>query len=144
MSVSVDFYLLKDISASAAALLACRLAEKAYLNANNTYIYCDNQQNASAIDQLLWTFKDDSFIPHALANTPTATEAPIVIGCDLTAEKRHYAILINLNPAVHPQSQKFNRILDIVANEALLKEQGRERYKYYREAHYSINLHELS
>lgn len=143
MNASVDFYVLKDASASAAALLACRLAEKAYLKGNSAYIYCDNNQNAGAINQLLWTFKDDNFIPHALANTPTAIEAPITIGCDLMTLQRHYDILINLHPDVNAGSQKFNRILDIVANDARLKEQGRQRYKYYREANYSLNLHEL-
>lgn len=143
MSPSVDFYLLKDPKASAAAMLACRLAEKAYLHANSTYIYCDTPQNASAIDQLLWTFKDDSFIPHALAATTQHPQTPIAIGCDLTTLTRNYDILINLHPDIAANSEKFSRILDIVANEPSLKEQGRLRYKYYREANYPLNLHEL-
>lgn len=143
MSSSIDFYLLKDTQATAAAMLACRLAEKAYGHGNSAFIYCDNAQNADAINQLLWTFKEDSFIPHARAGTSAEKEAPIVIGSDLTATTHDYDILINLHPQVNTAHVKFSRILDIVANDPMLKEHGRQRYRYYREAQYPLNLHEL-
>ncbi len=143
MSLNVDFYVLKEMSANDSAHLACRLAEKAYLNGKITYIHCDNPNTVAALDQLLWTFKEDSFIPHASTAAPAAQSAPIVIGCNNDALTRHYDILINLHPDINPNWEKFSRILDIIANDALSKELGRQRYKYYRDANCPLSLHEL-
>ncbi|MCD6045743.1 MAG: holC [Gammaproteobacteria bacterium] len=143
MNHSVDFYVLKDTGVEAGALLACRLAEKAYSHHKTVYIYCAENKIAVDLDKLLWTFKEESFIPHASATAATAADAPIVIGCDTTALNRDYDILINLHPEINPHWQKFSRILDIVANEPLSKELGRQRYKYYREANCQLSLHEL-
>jgi DNA polymerase-3 subunit chi len=139
----VDFYLLKETSAEANTLLACRLAEKAYLHEKTAYIYCAENKTVAAIDHLLWTFKEESFIPHASLEAAAAHNAPIVIGCHAEASNREYDILINLHPEINPGWQKFSRILDIIANEPLAKESGRQRYKYYREANCQLSLHEL-
>lgn len=143
MSHSVDFYVLKGTGVEASTLLACRLAEKAYSQHKTVYIHCAESTTAAAIDKLLWTFKEESFIPHASIPAATAANAPIVIGCDHTALARDYDILINLHPDINPDWQKFSRILDIVANEPQSKEFGRQRYKYYREAQCQLSLHEL-
>ena len=143
MPMSVDFYVLKAGNTAAALLLACRLTEKAYAKGNTAYVYCDTPQNAQSFDQLLWTFKEEAFIPHALTQQRAAAKAPIVIGCDLKNLDRDYDILINLHPEVYSDPPPFQRILDIVANDAILKEHGRQRYKHYRDAQYPLNLHEL-
>lgn len=136
--MNIDFYILKAIGIEASMLLACRLAEKAYLNSNTVYIHCEENKTVTAIDKLLWTFKEESFIPHT---SKTDINAPITIGCN--NETIHRDILINLHPDIHPDWQKFNRILDIVTNETVAKEKGRQRYKYYREANCQLSLHEL-
>ena len=141
--MNVDFYVLKTGNATAGLLLACRLAEKAYATGNTAYVYCDTPQNAQSFDQLLWTFKEEAFIPHALKQQTAAAKAPIVIGCDLKNLDRDYDILINLHPEMVSALPPFQRILDIVANDAVLKERGRQRYKQYRNAQYPLNLHEL-
>jgi DNA polymerase-3 subunit chi len=143
MSLNVDFYVLKETGAEASTLLACRLAEKAYLHHKTVYIHCADNKTAAAIDHLLWTFKEESFIPHANASAITAAHAPIVIGCAHDEQNRAYDILLNLHSEIKPDWQKFSRILDIIANEPLSKELGRQRYKYYREAQCQLNLHEL-
>ena len=140
MSTHVDFYLLKEASEQASTLLACRLAEKAYLHNKTAYIYCDNENASIAVDQLLWTFKDDSFIPHARSTSSSAQKAPIVIGNDVSGD---YDILINLHREVFPAWQKLTRILDVVGADPLLKERGRQRYKYYRDADCVLTVHEL-
>ncbi len=143
MSLSVDFYVLKETGAEASTLLACCLAEKAYLHHKTVYIHCAENKIAVDIDKLLWTFKEESFIPHASHTTAAAANAPIVIGCTYDEQHRIYDILINLHPKINPEWQKFSRILDIINNDPLSKERGRQRYKYYREAQCQLNLHEL-
>lgn len=62
----VDFYLVTETGAQAPLLLCCRLLEKAYQQQHKVYVQTPSQQEAEALDELLWTFKDECFIPHNL------------------------------------------------------------------------------
>ena len=37
---------------------------------------------AEALDTLLWTFRDDSFVPHGIAGEPTDPDQPVLIAID--------------------------------------------------------------
>ncbi len=143
MSIAVDFYLLKDTAVQAIALLACRLAEKTVAHHKTAYLCCANDNDVNAIDQLLWTFKEESFIPHAKENTLAAKTAPLVIGWNTQSLSRQYDILINLQSEIPTYWQSVTRILELVAADPTLKEHSRRRYKYYREANCQLQLHEL-
>ena len=39
-------------------------------------------ERAAALDALLWTYRDDSFLPHAIAGEPTDAEQPVLIATD--------------------------------------------------------------
>ena len=77
-----DFYILEDSAATARALTACRLAAKAYAHGHQVYIHCQDQAAAMTLDNLLWTFKEDSFIPHNLADEPIKPSPPVQLGAD--------------------------------------------------------------
>ena len=72
-STRIDFYLLQDVAdneekaSQSKYALACRLIEKAYLRGHKVFVFCNNRQEAETLDELLWTFKEDSFIPHNLS-----------------------------------------------------------------------------
>lgn len=38
-----------------------------------------SQDRAEGLDQMLWTYKDDSFLPHGLASEPLADRQPVLI-----------------------------------------------------------------
>ncbi|MGA7539324.1 MAG: DNA polymerase III subunit chi [Steroidobacteraceae bacterium] len=60
----VDFYVLGDTASSARLKLACRLAEKAYLASQRALIWHTDRAELQALDELLWTFAEGSFVPH--------------------------------------------------------------------------------
>ena len=64
MTERVDFYVLKSAAARQRWNFACRLTEKAYLQDLNIVIVSDTLADAQALDELLWTFNERSFIPH--------------------------------------------------------------------------------
>lgn len=39
-------------------------------------------ERASALDAMLWTYRDDSFLPHAIAGEATDADQPILIATD--------------------------------------------------------------
>ncbi len=64
MTERVDFYVLKSAGARQRWTFACRLTEKAYLQDLNIVLVSDTLADAQALDELLWTFNERSFIPH--------------------------------------------------------------------------------
>jgi len=82
----VAFYLL--VAGGDRRALACRLAQKARQQRAKVFIHCDDVEVARAMDDLLWTFSDTAFLPHALQDDPLATEAAVLIGSRETPEGR--------------------------------------------------------
>ncbi|MDH5455573.1 MAG: DNA polymerase III subunit chi, partial [Gammaproteobacteria bacterium] len=77
----VDFYVLAAADERARHMLACKLAEKAWRLENTVYIHAKDRADAERLDELLWTFRDGSFVPHGLAGRNDGTEvSPIMIG----------------------------------------------------------------
>jgi len=138
----IDFYLLSEDHTDAHWLLACRLLEKAYYKGHKVFVYCANQRDAETIDELLWTFKDDSFIPHNLQGEGPEPPPAIQIGCE-PPPRGFNDILLNLCESVPPFFTKFRRVFELVGVSEALKEQGRLRYKEYKSQRCAIFTHTL-
>lgn len=140
--IRVDFYLLSSSEASARLLLTCRLLEKAYLRGHRVFVYCNNQQEAEAVDELLWTFKENSFIPHNLQGEGPEPPPPIQIGYG--DEPRNFnEILINLADQIPPFYPRFRRVIEIVAHDEAAKELSRQHYREYRSRQCELQTHEI-
>jgi DNA polymerase-3 subunit chi len=136
----IDFYLLESNQPDALWLVACRLLEKAYLAKHRVFVFCNNQQEAEKLDELLWTFKKDSFIPHNLQGEGPEPPPPIQIG--FSQESRGFNdILLNMSSRIPPFYSKFKRIMEIVPAEEAGKIVSREHYKSYRAQGHNIQTH---
>ncbi len=122
---------------------ACRLAEKIYLLGHRVYIHAEAAAQAGKLDDLLWTFRGGSFVPHALLPSPIAAETPIVIGHD-TAPEHHSDVLINLGTDVPSFFSRFTRLAELVDGDPGRREQARTRFRYYRERGYALATHKIS
>jgi DNA polymerase-3 subunit chi len=98
---------------------------------------------ANQLDELLWTYRDDSFLPHNLYGEGPEPAPPIQIGCQVTPLK-HRDILLNLSDDVPDFFPQFARILEIVTNEANIQTIGREHYRHYRACGHEISTHKLA
>lgn len=140
--IRVDFYLLANSDKQALWLLACRLLEKAYLRGHRVFVYCNSQQEAESLDELLWTFKDNSFIPHNLQGEGPEPPPPIQIG--YRDEPRGYNdVLFNLATEVPIFYPRFRRVIEIVTNDESAKEVSRAHYREYRAKHCELQTHEI-
>ncbi len=63
----VSFYVGNSQSLQARLRLACKLVEKAQMQALHTYIHLDSHNSCQQMDELIWTYNDLSFIPHNIA-----------------------------------------------------------------------------
>lgn len=138
----IDFYILDAAGLSARLRLACRLIEKAYKNKHRIFINMDNAEEAHMLDELLWTYRDDSFLPHNLYGDGPEPAPPIQIGYQVTPNK-HRDILLNLSKTIPDFYPQFTRVLEIVTNDTAIQNTSRENYKHYRNQGHDINTHKL-
>jgi DNA polymerase III subunit chi len=138
----IDFYIVEEANSKTRWRLACRLIEKAYKNRNRVYVHMDNQADAHQLDELLWTYREDSFLPHNLYGDGPEPAPPIQIGFNVKPDK-HKDILLNLSKQVPDFYLQFARILEIVSGDTDTQNAAREHYRYYRSQNHDINTHKL-
>jgi DNA polymerase-3 subunit chi len=136
----VDFYVLPTDSPRERALFACRLVEKAFGLGHSIWIETGTDDEARALDELLWTFHDRAFVPHARA--AGGADEPVLIGAGETpAAPRD--LLVNLAAGVPPWIDGFARVAEVVDDAAERKAAGRERFRAYRERGFALETHKL-
>lgn len=139
----VDFYVLNASGDPSRQRFACRLAEKAYRQQNTVHIQVDNQDIARRMDELLWTFRDGSFVPHDLLDSQAGgPSAPVTVGVAMSAE-RTPDLLINLGDQVPGSAGAFPRIAEIVTSDEQSKSRGRQHFVAYRDAGHELETHKL-
>ncbi len=137
----VDFYLLSDESGM--HKFACIMASKAWSAGNHVYMHAETEDAAKKLDDLLWTFRDISFVPHEIYNETENNEAPITIGFG-NHFPSHSQVMINLDYKIPKFSDKFSRIIEIVENNEKKKEIARQRYRQYKESEYELHNHNIA
>lgn len=107
-----DFYLIdKPRFREDPLLLVCELAKRAFAAQQPTLILARSQDEAEAIDERLWDFDDDAFIPHQIAGDDDDAMTPVLIAPPgVAAEDR--ALVINLRDDCAPGL--FERVLEVV------------------------------
>lgn len=139
----IDFYVLPDANPQGRHLLACRLTEKAFSHGHRVYIYTESPAQSAMLDELLWTFRDKSFIPHALNGDPRLTDAPVVLGHTQAPPPASATVLINLGTTVPDFFESFERVTELVDQSEETKRLARERFRHYRERGFSPETHNL-
>lgn len=94
------------------------------------------------MNELLWTFNEQSFIPHD-APKHHNLDTPVTVTTSLENTEEH-DILINLTDEVPTCFSQFERLLEPVDPDEKCRMASRERYRYYRDCGYMINNHEIS
>lgn len=140
---NIDFYLVTETPITACYRVACRLVDKAYQNKHHILVLVNSKEEASTLDDLLWTFRDDGFIPHDILIKNTPPTVPVQISYDITPE-HHSDILLNLTNVVPDYFTKFNRVLEIVPDDDAAKKICRQKFKLYKENNCELKTHDLT
>lgn len=138
----VDFYLLSDGGGGAVAA-ACRLCEKAVGAGHRLYVHAPDPAVAEALDGALWSFRQGGFVPHERHDGSMIEDPapPVLIGGTEPPES-HRGILVNLADSVPGWFSSFERVLEVVPEDPAQRAQSRERYRYYKERGYELNMFE--
>ena len=135
----IDFYILSAQEPQQRLDFACRLVEKAYRSRCKVYIHLDNDAEAKAFDELLWNYRENSFIPHGLVGSDDLEEnCPVYIGSG-DQQAPHFDVLLNLATEIPATFARHKRLLEIVIQQDAVLAATRLHYKFYKERGYPIN-----
>ena len=137
-----DFYLIaKPRFREQPLLLVCELARKASDAGLPMLVLCASTAQAEALDDLLWSFDPDAYVPHQIAGADIEEEEADV----LIAAPEHDAALrplvLNLRDAAVPDG--FERVLEVVPADESARGPLRERWKQYQARGFALNKHDM-
>jgi len=136
-----DFYLIaKPRFRDQPLLLVCKLVQKALAQEKPLLILARDFAQAEEVDDLLWAFDEDAFIPHQLAGNDDDAEVPVLIvppGVD--APER--PLVINLRPeAVRMPAE---RVLEVVPADPSERDGSRQRWREYQQAGFEVGKFDM-
>lgn len=145
---NIGFYILASRSEHDRQLFACKLTEKAYRSGQLCYLLTENPQQSAMLDDLLWTFRPGSFVPHHLYNgmlldLSDRVRANAVLIGHLGVPDNWRDVVINLSTRIPDNWMNSERILEILDDSEESKGPGRIRYQQYRQAGLSVVTHKM-
>ncbi len=138
----VDFYILEDNRPEACTLLTCRLSEKAYKQGHQVFINTNSGDQLKQLDDMLWTFRAGSFLPHGRYEENADSTHPVLLGHAVEPEGPS-DVLVNLSNEVPVFFSRFNRVAELVGGDESQRQSARERYRFYKDRGYTLNTHNL-
>ena len=136
-----DFYLIqKPRFREDPLLLVCELARKAFDANLPALVLARDAEQAEQLDDLLWSFDDDAYIPHQIAGDDEDDLAPVLIVAPDTDTPLR-ALVINLRDVAVPGN--VERVLEVVPADDHARGPLRERWKHYQARGFELKKHDM-
>ena len=136
-----DFYLIdKPRFRDDPLLLVCELAKRAFESGQPALILARSADQADALDEKLWEFDEQAFIPHQIAGDDDDAITPVLIVAPGTTTADR-ALVINLRDECAPGL--FERVLEVVPADDAQRSGSRERWKTYKAAGFDVAKHDM-
>ncbi|WP_027858250.1 DNA polymerase III subunit chi [Marinobacterium jannaschii] len=136
-----DFYVLPAAAPEARSRFLCRLVEKIQGLGHQIYIHCQDESDAEAVDQLLWEFRPDAFLPHSLIGQ-RPEDSPIRLGWG-NHRPNQQQVFINLALDIPDDALQFERILEVVVQTPDVLDATRRNYKRYQDNGIEIRMNDM-
>ena len=141
MPGQVDFYVRPDTSPDALEGFACRLVERVWQRGHRVLVLTTSEIAARRLDDLLWTFRDESFVPHRrLGAGDLPVTEPVVVSTPGVWDAE-IDVLLNLTPSVPGEAARASRIAEVVPADGAGRDAGRRRFREYRDRGFEIKTH---
>ena len=136
----VGFYVVQAAEAEQRLQVAVRLADKAFQRGHSIFINAADEEQARTIDELLWTYRPTSFLPHGLQGQDQSERIAIGWGQEPDG---HNDLLINLQPGVPAFFSRFRRVAEVVTQDPASLESQRRSWRFYKERGYQLEKHDI-
>lgn len=137
-----DFYLIdKPRFRAQPLLLVCELAKRAVEAGQPTLVLARDAAQAEALDDLLWSFDPDAYVPHQIAGLDEDEDEADVLIATPEADVALRPLVINLRDAAVDGS--FQRVLEVVPADSDARGGSRERWKQYQARGLELKKHDM-
>ena len=136
----VDFYVLPRNGSLPVVNAVGRIAEKAVSRGHHIFVSVCDEEQALSLESALWTFRAESFLPHALVGDDD--KEPVSIGWSEPPLEQN-DVLINTTGVILDYFSRFTRVAEIVAPDDSSLASSRNAWRFYRDRGYSLTKHDL-
>jgi DNA polymerase III subunit chi len=137
-----DFYLIaKPRFLDEPLMLVCELAKRCHATGKPTLILCRDAEQAETLDQLLWEFDEDAYLPHQVAGLDEDDDITPVLLATPDLDPGDRPLVINLRDAAF--AGHCERVLEVVPADASAREPLRQRWRDYKTRGYEMNKHDM-
>lgn len=141
MATRVDFYRLNGDDLS---LATCLIAGKAYQAGYQVQVLAAGEDERTALDTRLWTYRPGGFVPHAPRDRrdPDFPE-PVVLSSDCRPAEG-VQVLVCRSPPEMDCIGAYTRVAELVPPDPEGRNAARARYVSYKDAGYELHTHDLA
>lgn len=138
----IDFYTLGQGYPGDRWQFACRLITKIRAQGLRVLVHCPDARQAQALDRLLWTFDEDSFLPHGLIDRVDAELTPVLISPNGEPHSEQQ-VLVNLAFEAPAFFSRFERVCELIDQTPEVLKAGRRRWAWYKEQACRLEHHRI-
>jgi DNA polymerase-3 subunit chi len=136
----VGFYVVQTSDPGERLQVAARLADKAFQRGHRVFINATDEAQATLLNELLWSFRPASFLPHGLHGQEHSETIAIGWGQE---PDNHNDLLINLQLGIPSFFSRFARVAEVVTQEPDSLAALRKSWTFYKERGYQLEKHDL-
>jgi DNA polymerase-3 subunit chi len=127
-------------------IFATRLTMQLYDEGRRVRVLTPNEEATEALDRLLWTHVQGSFVPHCRVSAAIAFDTPVWVdhAREHPGDAAHADVLLNLSVEAPEFIGRFKRVADVVGVQEAAVQAGRSRFKKYKSDGYGITHHDMT
>ena len=137
------FHILAQNTHAARNLHAAKLVDKAWQQGDRVCVLCDTEEQALELDDLLWNFTPEAFIPHSIAKaatTPCTHPVGILLYPPAAVD---WDTVIVLSSALPEDADQYRRLALVAHNDPAVLNQARGHYKQLRSLGIEARVHDM-
>jgi DNA polymerase III subunit chi len=139
----VDFYVLEGSDTRERLKFACRVVDKAFQAEQRVLVCLESATELATFDDLLWSFAQDSFVPHEpLTAESDWEETPVLLSVQ-QPPAASADVIVNLATTLPPDLANTPSVIEIIDADATRRQAGRVRYKQYRDQGVEPQTHKV-
>ncbi|HIA42476.1 MAG TPA: DNA polymerase III subunit chi [Gammaproteobacteria bacterium] len=142
-AVRIDFYVLEADATDGRLRLACKIIDRAYRSGHTAYLWARDDHETDLLDDLLWTFSQNSFVPHSRNNHNSDLTTPVHIGHH-PPQSGSAEVVVSVADRPVEDYSNFLRIAEVVGFDEAEKQSGRSRFKFYRDQGLELETHRIT
>jgi DNA polymerase-3 subunit chi len=117
-----------EVTASRMEMRACEIAQHTYAQGDRLQIIAVDEEQAARLDDLLWTYKTDTFVPHGLwRGRDSESDQPVII---TTRKERVVGIasLLTMDYCPVKMVRQFSKVIHMVVVDNQERLEASRRY----------------